>query len=302
MSATILVVDDSPMDRRTVGVLLESIPGVEVTFANNVEEAHQILATSPPHIVITDLVMPERDGLDLVSTLVADHPLIPVILMTGRGSEETAVQALQAGAASYVPKSLLSQRLVDTVQHVLTVAQEERSQMQLMGSMLQSHSEFLLENDPSIIPPLINFLHRSVRTVGLCDESEGIRTCVALEESVNNALFHGNLELDSNTREHSPAEYRDLMDQRRYEEPFASRRVHVDVRLTREQGTFVIRDEGPGFNPGLLPNPTDPDQLERASGRGLLLIRTFMDEVSFNTTGNEITLVKRARNTARQMT
>ena len=300
MSAKVLVVDDSPMDRRTVGTLLEGIPGVEVCFANNVDEAHSILTSSPPHVVITDLVMPERDGLELISTLVADHPLIPVILMTGRGSEETAVQALQAGAASYVPKSLLNQRLADTVQHVLSVAHEERSQMQLMGSMLQSHSQFLLENDPSMIPPLINFLHRSVRTVGLCDESEGIRTCVALEESVNNALFHGNLELDSNTREHSPAEYRELMEQRRREEPYSSRRVHVDVRLTREHGTFIIRDEGPGFDPGSLPNPTDPEQLERASGRGLLLIRTFMDEVSFNPTGNEITLVKRASRPPRE--
>ncbi len=58
---------------------------------------------------------------------------------------------------------------------------------------------------------------------------------------------------------------------------------------------YVIRDEGPGFNPAALPDPTDPTQLEKATGRGLYLIRTFMDEVQHNATGTEITMVKRKK-------
>ena len=57
--------------------------------------------------------------------------------------------------------------------------------------------------------------------------------------------------------------------------------------------TYAIRDEGPGFDPSTLPDPTDPANLERVSGRGLLLIHAFMDEVRHNPTGNEITMVKR---------
>ena len=55
----------------------------------------------------------------------------------------------------------------------------------------------------------------------------------------------------------------------------------------------VVRDEGPGFDPATLPDPTDPAQLERTTGRGLLLIRAYMDEVAFNGAGNQITLTKR---------
>jgi anti-sigma regulatory factor (Ser/Thr protein kinase) len=55
---------------------------------------------------------------------------------------------------------------------------------------------------------------------------------------------------------------------------------------------FVIRDEGPGFDPHKVPDPTDPENLERESGRGLLLMRSFMDSVAYNPTGNEVTLVK----------
>ena len=52
-----------------------------------------------------------------------------------------------------------------------------------------------------------------------------------------------------------------------------------------------MRDEGRGFDYHGLPDPCDPENLTKASGRGVLLIRTFMDDVSFNERGNEITMV-----------
>ena len=55
---------------------------------------------------------------------------------------------------------------------------------------------------------------------------------------------------------------------------------------------FVVRDQGPGFNPSTLPDPTSPQYLDRPSGRGLLLMRAFMDAVIYNDAGNEVTLVK----------
>jgi len=54
-----------------------------------------------------------------------------------------------------------------------------------------------------------------------------------------------------------------------------------------------VEDEGPGFDPATLPVPTDPANLERIGGRGLMLIRTFMDEVEHNEKGSRITLRKR---------
>jgi len=56
---------------------------------------------------------------------------------------------------------------------------------------------------------------------------------------------------------------------------------------------FAVRDEGPGFDVSGIPDPTDPENMLKPSGRGLLLIRTFMDEATHNAAGNEITLVRR---------
>ena len=54
-----------------------------------------------------------------------------------------------------------------------------------------------------------------------------------------------------------------------------------------------ITDEGPGFDPGCIPDPTAPDNVEKVGGRGLFLMRELMDEVRFNERGNQVTLVLR---------
>ena len=82
---------------------------------------HLAITQQHPLAVLTDLDMPEMNGLDLVVALRREHPSIPVILMTAFGSEEIAIQALQSGAASYVPKRALARDLIATLQDVLEV-------------------------------------------------------------------------------------------------------------------------------------------------------------------------------------
>jgi CheY-like chemotaxis protein len=290
---TVLVVDDSAVDRNRAGGLLRQSQELTVEFANNGVQALRHIAQSPPDLVLTDLIMPEMDGLELVAQIVSQYPLIPVILMTGRGSELTAVRALKTGAASYVPKSLLSSLLVETVKTVLNAFQQERREIRLMDCLTHSETNFRLKNDVSLIGPLVNYLHRVIRAVGSCDQACGMRVCVALEEAINNALFHGNLEINSTLRTGDSETYRQLVAQRLRTVPFCHRVIDVQARFTRDAATFVVRDEGPGFDPASLPDPTDPENLENASGRGLLLMRTFMDSVEYNKRGNEVTMIKR---------
>src|SRR5688500_5446588 len=104
--ATVLVVDDSAVDRRLVAGLLKQ-SNLQVEMAETGREALDCLRATPIDLVVTDLQMPELDGLGLVRH-VRDHgPHVPVILITAHGSEDLAIEALHAGAASYVPKSEL---------------------------------------------------------------------------------------------------------------------------------------------------------------------------------------------------
>jgi len=90
---------------------------------------------------------------------------------------------------------------------------------------------------------------------------------LALEEALVNAIKHGN-QLD-------PA-----------------KRVFVRYEVTADKFDIRIEDEGPGFNPGDVPDPTAPENLERPCGRGLLLIRNFMTDVQYQGRGNVVTMTK----------
>jgi CheY-like chemotaxis protein len=290
--AKVLVVDDNPMDRRLAGGLVEKA-GQSVAYAGNGNEALAVMDRERVDLVLTDLLMPEMDGLELVKEIRDKHALVPVILMTAFGSEEVAIEALRKGAASYVPKRNLAHDLAETMERVLSVSKAGREQQRLLECLTQTESHFLLDNDPSLIPPLIGHLQENLARMKLCDEIGRIRVSVALQEALVNAIHHGNLEVASSLREKDEQVYYGLIEQRRSQKPYRLRRVHIIARESPAEASYVVRDEGPGFDPHALPDPTDPSNLERCYGRGLLLIRTFMDEVYHNETGNQITLIKR---------
>jgi CheY-like chemotaxis protein len=294
--ANLLVVDDSALDRYVAGALLEEHPGWSVAYAEDGKEALACLRRQPPDLVITDLQMPEINGLELVETIHSDFASVPVILMTAHGSEEIAVSALQRGASSYVPKRNLARDLVETVESVLSVTQTYRNQQQIVDCLERSEFFFVLGNDPQTLQPLIGHLQDLMMQLKLTDKSGLIRIGTALHEALANALEHGNLELRSEAREKDDRrDFLRLIEERRFRSPYRERRIHVRACFSRDEVVYVIRDDGPGFDPSTLADPTDPANIERVSGRGLFLIRTFMDEVRFNATGNEITMIKRRR-------
>jgi len=88
---------------------------------------------------------------------------------------------------------------------------------------------------------------------------------VGVTEAVNNAIHHGN-KSDPN------------------------KKVHVGFETTPEILTFTIRDEGPGFDFNNLPDPTDPENLEKPSGRGIFLMKHLADEVAFTDNGRCVSL------------
>lgn len=290
----VLVVDDSPVDRRLVGKILAKRSDLQVTFAEDGRQALDALAASLPDIVLTDVQMPELDGLSLVAEVRDRYPLVPTVIMTAHGSEDMALMALRRGAVSYVPKRHLARDLLETIDSILAAASFDRQQRRLQEYWLQTEFRFRMESDASAIPWLVAHVQQYLRQRPESDETEVIRVGVALHEALTNAVFHGNLELDSQLRHNDSGEYYELALARQRREPYCNRRVHVVIRESPHEGRYVVRDEGPGFDHRrMMPDPTDPAHLQLPSGRGLFLIRTFMHEVQHNEKGNEITMLHR---------
>ena len=285
----VLVVDDSALDRKLIGHVVESQTSYAVKYAAGGLEALEAMESLVPLAVVTDLNMPEMDGMQLVEQIRKRFSTVPVILVTQEGSEDIALKALVHGAADFVPKVKLVSRLVDAIDGVTVLAASEASNDPVARLLNYHEARYTLDNDLDLVATVANQLRQMAATFGLVHEADGVRLAKALCETLHNAICHGNLELGEKCVAGAA-----IVTARRSQPPYCDRRVHVTAVCTRDEARFVIRDEGPGFAANRLPaDPSDPSQISEESGRGLVLIRAFMDEVRFNPAGNEITLVKR---------
>lgn len=287
---TILVVDDSSVDRTLAAGLLAKDPDLDVIQAADGRSALALIKVSAPDVIITDLQMPEMNGLEFIAAVRKTHAHVPVIMMTSKGSEEIAVEALQSGASSYVPKRSLPTMLVDTLQRVLSGIQEHRKHSELMNRLCERHESYVVENDVNLLMAVSRHLQSILTDSWSLDRTDRLRIGTALEEALLNAMYHGNLEVSSELKEQDHQAFYTLADQRRQSVPWIHRRIYVRCWVTPQEAKFSIRDDGKGFDPSTLPDPTDPENLARPFGRGVMLMRAFMDEVSYNSMGNEVTL------------
>ncbi len=284
----ILLVDDSATDRRLFEGILKKRLHFAVETAIDGIDALEKIAAKAPDLIVTDMQMPNMDGMQLVEKVRSRYPFIPVILITAAGSEELAAVALQRGAAGYVPKSRCEELLHDTLSHVIELARTESSFEQIIECATLTQFEFSFENDFALIAPLIELAQRMTIGLGICDETAAIQVGVALEHALTNAIYHGNLEIGSPQNGD-----RSLMDRRLKEYPYKDRRVHVEIRITRDEARFVVRDEGPGFAGQELKAENRKSALLGESGRGMFLMWAFMDNVSYDPTGNCVVMIKR---------
>ncbi len=293
----VLLVDDSAVDRQLLAGLLKRDSSLAVATCNDGREALALLAENQPDVVVTDMLMPELDGLALVKAIRATYPDLPVILVTAHGSETLAAAALREGAAGYVAKANCSQLLGETIHHVLDLSHAAADYARLLATVNQNYFEFELPSDPSLIPPLQQLAQQITGSMGICDATGRLQVGVAIEHAVTNAMYHGNLELPSDELATvlgaESARRCQLLALRATQYPYCDRRVHVTMQFTRDEALFRIRDEGPGFDVSAASTADLTTFFRGAKGQGLFLMWAFMDKISFDKTGNTVTLQKR---------
>ena len=289
--AKILIVEDSPVDQLLIKRLLVR-PGWVTQLAHNGKEALELIGKVRPDLVITDLQMPEMDGLELVKAVRTTDSSLPIVLVTGKGSEDTAIEALRSGATSYSPKSKLSTDLVSTVEQVLEMAQlMQYSHNDEFYPTPKSHV-VVLRNDLALIGPTIENMQANLPA---WSDRDRLQIGMALDEALVNAMHHGNLEVDSSMREGDEKDYYELIRVRKSKAPWNERRVRIEYEFSDQHICIQVSDEGRGFDPTLVPDPRTPENLHRISGRGLFLIKNFMDQVAHNSEGTQITMTKLRR-------
>src|SRR5215471_11893323 len=131
----VLIVDDEPAIREVLEMILQEW-GYDVRLASDGAEAKQLVESYDPEIVISDVVMPQLSGLDLLRTLKAGNPSRPVILVTAHASVDLAVESMKQGAQDFITKPLDYPKL-----HAILKAAESDIQTRQTSRKLTSQLE-----------------------------------------------------------------------------------------------------------------------------------------------------------------
>ena len=190
--------------------------------------------------------------------------------------------------------------LGETLENVLGTLRTDESFAALIDCLEENEYRFCMANDPALIRPLTNLITQVTNGMSLFKGAENVRLAIAIQHALLNAMYRGNLELSRESVEvtdngilfgNEPKIAKD----RRNEEPYRDRCVHVSACINRNEVRIRIRDEGPGFDTSTVPAAADPETLVHETGRGLLIMSSFMDGLAFNKEGNEVTMIKLAR-------
>src|SRR5689334_11268719 len=176
------------------------------------------------------------------------------------------VRAFEMGAANYLRLPYNREELREIVEQTLAHKLRYVDDPSLL-SHVHEKIEFELPSDLALMNGVLEYLQERVAKLGLI-RPERSNLFVALDEAFVNAVKHGN--------KNDPTKL-----------------VRITAELTPQEASFTVEDEGEGFDIKQIPDPCDPANLFRTSGRGVLLIYNIMDEVEYNAQGNRVKMVKR---------
>jgi serine/threonine-protein kinase RsbW len=177
------------------------------------------------------------------------------------------VKAFKLSAANFRRDDFEEKELKDLVATVLDYKIRFVDKAELVQGLRES-IEFELPSAISLMHIVLEYLMKRVEKLGVC-KPEQSNLFVALDEAFVNAVKHGN-KFD------------------------AGKLVRIAAEVSHSEARFTIEDEGDGFDVNNIPDPLDPENLFKTSGRGVLFIYNIMDEVKYNERGNRLTMIKKA--------
>ncbi|HXK25449.1 MAG TPA: sigma-54 dependent transcriptional regulator [Myxococcota bacterium] len=144
----ILIVDDEAAIRRSLQGIL-SDEGFETSAVSDGESAIQTIAEEgAPDLVLLDIAMPGRDGVEILVEITRRWPGLPVVMMSGHGSVEAAVRTTRHGAYDFIEKPLSLDKVLLTIQHALEQVRLERENRNLRSQALRAHE--ILGDSPAV--------------------------------------------------------------------------------------------------------------------------------------------------------
>jgi CheY-like chemotaxis protein/anti-sigma regulatory factor (Ser/Thr protein kinase) len=254
----VLLVDDDEAVRTALSLLLKR-EGWDVTACTSVDEAERTFPLTPCDVVLSDLVMPGKGGMDLLVSLRQHDPRLAFVVMSGYLTDDRFKELLQAGASDCLAKPLETDDLV----RALTRAIVLRSSVDQHHGIVGEHAMVLT------VPAELKQRAAVMAQVDVAAQAGGFdlrrnRILMALDEAYTNAVIHG---------------------------AQGNRQLTIEIRASFSQhgGVVTVSDPGPGFDPVLTEMVAD----EAHRRRGLYLLRAACDDTRWLGRGNVCQMVFR---------
>ncbi|HVF86493.1 MAG TPA: ATP-binding protein [Pyrinomonadaceae bacterium] len=262
-----ILIVDSNAELRTLLLDVLSELGHDVVATGNREDAVERDDLEDFDLIISDLTDEASGGVQILSELKRKRLLVPIVVSSEETNQHGVVKAFKLGAANFLRRPYDDTDLRNIVEKTLGYKLRFIEDLKVLP-FVHEKIEFELPSDLSLMNGVLHFLHERVAQLGVI-RPESSNLFIALDEAFVNAVKHGN---KSDT----------------------SKLVRITAELSSKEARFTIEDEGDGFKVNEIPDPLDPANLFKASGRGVLLIYNIMDKVEYNERGNSLTMVKRA--------
>lgn len=258
----ILIVDD---DRDLCFMLSKylKLQGYDTDSAYSGEEALRLVPDNTYDLIILDIMMPGVDGYEVCHRLKMQRRFnrIPILMLSAKDTEQDKIVGLQTGADAYIFKPFETAALLAAIRECMDRCERAYRELGLQQNIsFRFLSRFkYLEKVNELVGQLFN------RTPLNPDEIWELK--LALHEIGINAIEHGN-----------------KMD--------PEKSVDVACSFYADRLEFIIEDEGEGFSPEAVPDPTSDTALQRERGRGIFLVTQVVDEIQYIKGGSRIRLVK----------
>ncbi|MGI9108069.1 MAG: ATP-binding protein [Pyrinomonadaceae bacterium] len=261
----ILIVDANQELRTLLSQVLGEF-GHEVVATGDREAALAREDLEDFDLIISDLTEDAEGGVQVLSEIKRRRLLVPVIISSENTQQPGIVKAFKMGASNYLRRPYDKQELQTIVEKTLGYKLRFVEDLKVIP-FVRERIEFELPSDLSLMNGVLHYLHERASKLGLINP-ERSNLFIALDEAFVNAVKHGN----------------------KYDQ---QKLVRITADFSPKEARFTIEDEGDGFNVAEIPDPLDPSNLFKTSGRGVLLIYNIMDEVAYNERGNRLTMIKR---------
>ncbi|HEV2914777.1 MAG TPA: ATP-binding protein [Pyrinomonadaceae bacterium] len=261
----ILIVDDNDELREVLEHALREL-GHEVIAIGDRAEALAREDLEEFDLIISDLTDDEDSGVQLLSEIKRKRLIVPVVVSSDEAQQPGVVKAFKMGAVNYLRSPYDKEELCSIVEKTLAYKLRFVDDLKVLP-YVHEKIEFELPSDLSLMNGVLQYLIERVAKLGVI-RTERSNLFIALDEAFVNAVKHGN--------KNDP-----------------TKMVRITAELSPKEARFTVEDEGEGFDVQQIPDPRDPGNLFKASGRGVLLIYNIMDQVEYNARGNRLTMVKR---------